>query len=68
VSAATVAGLLLIAVPLAFDVGPVLMLCALELVGGHEERGWRQAERLTPIAYVVWSLWLIAAGIAMLVA
>jgi Domain of unknown function (DUF4386) len=47
-------------------IGPVLMLCSLEFVGGHEPTGWRLAERLTPIAYVAWSLWLIVAGVALL--
>jgi hypothetical protein len=46
--------------------GPVLMLCSLEFVGSHEPAGWRLAERLTPIAYVAWSLWLIATGVALL--
>ncbi len=44
-------------------IGPVLALCSLEFVG----RGWRPAERLTPVAYVAWSLWLVAAGIALIV-
>jgi hypothetical protein len=47
-------------------VGPVLMLCSLEFTGRHEPGGWRFAERLTPIAYVAWSLWLIATGVALL--
>lgn len=47
--------------------GAALLLCSLEFVGGHEEDGWEVAARLTPIAYVVWSLWLIATGIALLV-
>src|SRR5215210_7152308 len=38
-------------------VGPVLMLCSLEFVGRHEAGGWSVAERLTPPAYVAWSLW-----------
>jgi hypothetical protein len=46
-------------------IGPVLMLCAFEFVGGHERDGWRVAEKLTPLAYVAWSLWLIATGIAL---
>jgi hypothetical protein len=46
-------------------IGPILMLCSLEFVGGHERTGWRLAERLTPITYVAWSLWLIATGIAL---
>jgi uncharacterized protein DUF4386 len=36
-------------------IGPALMLCALPA-----------AEKLTPPAYVAWSLWLIATGIALL--
>ncbi len=47
-------------------IGPVLVLCSLEFVGRHEPAGWKLAERLTPIAYVAWSLWLIATGIALL--
>ena len=46
-------------------IGPVLMLCALEFVGRHEPAGWKVAERLTPPAYVAWSLWLVATGIAL---
>jgi hypothetical protein len=46
-------------------IGPVLALCSLEFLGGREE-GWKVAERLTPIAYVAWSLWLVATGIAVL--
>lgn len=48
-------------------IGPVLALCSLEFVGAHEASGWTVAERLTPIAYVAWSLWLLATGIALLV-
>jgi Na+-transporting NADH:ubiquinone oxidoreductase subunit NqrB len=47
-------------------IGPLLMLCSLEFVGRHEPDGWKPAERLTPIAYVAWSLWLIATGVALL--
>jgi hypothetical protein len=47
-------------------IGPVLMLCSLEFVGRHEPTGWKIAERLTPITYIAWSLWLIATGIALL--
>ena len=51
---------------LGIAIGPVLMLCSLEFVGRHEPGGWKLAERLTPIAYVAWSLWLVATGIALL--
>jgi hypothetical protein len=47
-------------------IGPVLMLCSLEFVGGHEPAGWKLAERLTPIAYIAWSLWLLATGTVLL--
>jgi uncharacterized protein DUF4386 len=48
-------------------IGAALMLCSLEFVGAHERDGWKPAERLTPIAYIAWSVWLIATGIALLV-
>ena len=44
----------------------VLALCALEFVGPDEPRGWRVAETLTPPAYVAWSPWLGATGVALL--
>jgi Domain of unknown function (DUF4386) len=47
-------------------IGPILMLCSLEFVGRHEPDGWKLAERLTPITYVAWSLWLITTGITLL--
>jgi hypothetical protein len=51
---------------LGIAIGPILMLCSLEFVGGHEQTGWKLAERLTPVTYVAWSLWLMATGIALL--
>jgi hypothetical protein len=50
----------------ALVIGAMLTLCSLEFVGGHESGGWRLAERLTPVAYVAWSLWLIGTGVALL--
>ena len=47
-------------------IGSILMLCSLEFVGKHEPSGWKLAERLTPVAYIAWSIWLIAIGIALL--
>jgi Domain of unknown function (DUF4386) len=47
-------------------VGLGLMTCSLEFVGRFEPTGWKVAERLTPVVYVVWSLWLIATGVALL--
>jgi hypothetical protein len=46
--------------------GAALMLCSLEFVGRTGDRGWTVAEKLTPIAYIVWSLWLAATGVALL--
>jgi hypothetical protein len=45
-------------------IGPALMLCSLEFVG--RRTGWTVAERLTPPAYVAWSLWLVVTGIIFL--
>lgn len=47
-------------------VGPMLMLCSLEFVGGFEREGWKPAGTLVPIAYVIWSLWLMVTGVALL--
>jgi hypothetical protein len=47
-------------------VGPLLMVCSLEFVGRHEPGGWKVAERLTPVAYVAWSLWLAVVGVALI--
>jgi hypothetical protein len=47
-------------------VGAILAVCSLEFVGPFERAGWRLAATLTPIAYIVWSLWLIATGLALL--
>jgi hypothetical protein len=45
-------------------IGPALMVCSLEFVG--RRTGWAVAEKLTPPAYVAWSLWLIATGFVLL--
>ena len=50
----------------AIVIGPVLVLCSLEFAGRHEPSGWKLAERLTPVAYIAWSAWLIALGVALL--
>ncbi len=46
--------------------GPLFLLCSLEFVGRTEDSGWKLAEALTPITYIGWSIWLIAAGVALL--
>jgi hypothetical protein len=45
--------------------GLALIVGAAEFAGPFEERGWGFAGMLVPIAYVVWSLWLVAAGITL---
>jgi hypothetical protein len=47
-------------------IGALLALCSLEFVGRFEPAGWKLAGALTPIAYIAWSLWLIATGVALL--
>jgi hypothetical protein len=47
--------------------GALLALCSLEFVGPFEPRGWALAGRLTPIAYILWSAWLVIAGVTLLV-
>ena len=48
-------------------IGAVLGLCSLEFVGPAERDGSKLASTVTPIAYIAWSLWLVAVGIALLV-
>ena len=44
-------------------IGLALMVGSLEFVGPSEEQGWAIAEKLVPIAYVAWSLWLVLFGV-----
>ena len=47
-------------------IGPLFLLSAAEFLGRFEPSGWKLAGQLTPIAYIAWSLWLIAIGLALL--
>jgi hypothetical protein len=47
-------------------IGAVLALCSLEFVGPFEPHGWRLAGAVIPTAYIAWSLWLVAAGVFLL--
>ena len=47
-------------------IGLLLMICSLEFVGSFEEEGWKVAATVTPIAYIAWSAWLVATGVALL--
>jgi len=62
-STAVVAGWLgIVGIP----IGAALLVGTLEFVGPNEGRGWPLAGTIVPIAYVAWSLWLVALGIALL--
>ena len=43
-------------------VGLALIVGSLEFVGPNEPHGWSVAERLVPIAYIGWSVWLVVLG------
>lgn len=49
-------------------IGVVLIVGSLEFVGSFEEKGWKVAGAMIPIAYTAWSLWLVATGIVLLAA
>ena len=46
-------------------VGAGLILGSAEFLGPNEEHGWKLAGAAIPILYVVWSIWLLAMGIAL---
>ena len=48
-------------------IGPLFLVSAAEFLGPFEPSGWNLAGALTPIAYILWSLWLVAVGVALLV-
>jgi uncharacterized protein DUF4386 len=47
-------------------IGLALVVGSAEFAGPKERDGWRVAGIVVPIAYVAWSAWLIALGIALL--
>jgi hypothetical protein len=47
-------------------IGAALVVGSLEFVGPNEEHGWSVAGVIVPLAYVAWSLWLIALGVGIL--
>jgi Domain of unknown function (DUF4386) len=46
---------------------PLFAVGSLEFVGPFEPGGWKLAGTLVPLAYIGWSLWLLALGIGLLV-
>ena len=49
-------------------IGVALLIGTLEFVGPNERDGWKLAGTIVPIAYLAWSAWLIALGVALLIA
>jgi Domain of unknown function (DUF4386) len=50
----------------AIAIGLALIIGSLEFVGRFEEKGWKLAGTLVPIAYTAWSIWLVITGIVLL--
>jgi hypothetical protein len=48
-------------------IGPLFLISSGEFLGRFEPSGWKLAGQLTPVAYILWSLWLVAIGVAFLV-
>jgi Domain of unknown function (DUF4386) len=48
-------------------IGLSLIVGSLEFVGRFEGQGWKLAGAIVPIAYIAWSLWLVLAGLVLLV-
>jgi hypothetical protein len=51
---------------LGVPIGAALLLGSVEFVGANERAGWSIAGIIVPIAYVAWSIWLIALGIGLI--
>jgi hypothetical protein len=49
-------------------IGLCMVVGSLEFVGRFEEKGWKLAATIVPIAYTAWSIWLVIAGIVLLIA
>ena len=52
---------------LGVPIGIALLIGTLEFVGPNERDGWPLAGTIVPIAYVAWSVWLIALGVFLLI-
>ena len=51
---------------LALPIGAGLVVASTEFLGPNEERGWELAGKAVPVLYVLWSLWLVALGVALI--
>jgi hypothetical protein len=52
---------------LGLPIGVALLIGTLEFVGPNERDGWPLAGTIVPIAYIAWSVWLIAIGALLLI-
>jgi hypothetical protein len=52
---------------LGVPIGVALLVGTLEFVGPNERNGWALAGAVVPIAYIAWSLWLVALGVFLIV-
>jgi len=48
-------------------VGAAILVGTFEFMGPFERAGWKLAGVVVPIAYIAWSVWLIALGIGLLI-
>jgi hypothetical protein len=48
-------------------IGIALLVGSLEFVGPNERDGWHLAGTIVPIAYIAWSIWLIALGVGLII-
>jgi len=51
----------------ALPIGAGLIVASAEFLGPNEEHGWTLAGRAVPVLYIVWSLWMLALGIELIV-
>ena len=51
---------------LALPIGAGLVVASAEFLGPNEEHGWAPAGKAVPVLYVLWSLWLVALGVALI--
>jgi hypothetical protein len=52
---------------LGVPIGAAILVGTFEFMGPYERDGWRIAGVVVPIAYIAWSVWLIALGIGLLI-
>jgi hypothetical protein len=52
---------------LGIPIGAAILVGTFEFMGPYERDGWKLAGVVVPIAYIAWSVWLIALGIGLLI-